>query len=94
MKKSRKKHSAAFKAQVAIEATNIIHGGWDDEQVTTGSSLLPLYRALKQAGAKKVRFVAFQTDDWFLNVRDELTSEIIQWVQSDVSGPLQQDDRK
>lgn len=72
----------------------LLIGGWDDAQVTIDNYLLPFYRALKQAGAKKIRFVAFQTDHYFLNVRDELASELIQWIQSDVSDTVQQNERK
>ena len=65
----------------------LLIGGWDDTKVTIDNYLLPLYRTLKQAGASKVRFVAFQTDHWFSNVRDELAREIIQWIQSDIREP-------
>jgi len=66
----------------------LLVGGWDDEQVTIDGYLVPFYRSLKKAGAKKIRFEAFQTDHWFRNVRDELADLVIQWVRSDVPGQV------
>ncbi len=57
-------------------------GGWDDVQVSIDQVLLPFYRALKKAGANKIRFVALQTDHSFRNVREELATELVHWMQS------------
>lgn len=57
-------------------------GGWDDTQVSIDQSLLPFYRALKKAGATKIKFVALHTDHTFRNVREELATELIRWMQS------------
>lgn len=60
----------------------LLIGGWDDFSVTIDNHLLPLYRALKKAGATKIRFVTLQTDHSFRNVREELASELVRWIQS------------
>jgi pimeloyl-ACP methyl ester carboxylesterase len=56
--------------------------GWDDFVTMTEAHHLPLYRALKKAGASHVTFVAFQTDHAFRNVRDQLAAELVRWLQS------------
>jgi pimeloyl-ACP methyl ester carboxylesterase len=55
---------------------------WDDFVTMTEHHHLPLYRALKKAGAAHVMFVAFQTNHSFRNVREELTTELARWIQS------------
>ncbi|PIU44496.1 MAG: hypothetical protein COS95_08695 [Ignavibacteriales bacterium CG07_land_8_20_14_0_80_59_12] len=59
----------------------LLIGGWDDSNVTVENHLLPLYRVLKKAGATKIRFITFQTDHSFRNVREELATELIRWIQ-------------
>lgn len=61
----------------------LLIGGWEDEKVTIDHNLLPFYRALKKAGASKVRFVTYHTDHSFRNVREELAAQLIQWMQAD-----------
>ncbi len=63
----------------------LLVGGWDDLQVTIDHNLLPLYRALKQAGATTVSFVAYHTDHTLRNVREQLASQLIQWIQTDTA---------
>jgi len=60
----------------------LLVGGWDDAQITIDQFLLPLYRALKKAGATKIRFVTLHTDHSFRNVREELATELVRWMQS------------
>ena len=60
----------------------LLIGGWDDDQVSIDQILLPLYRALKKAGATKIRFVTLHTDHSFRNVREELATELVRWMQS------------
>lgn len=61
----------------------LICGGWEDEQTTIDQYLLPLYRALKGAGAQDVNFVACHADHSFSNVRDRLASDIAAWILRD-----------
>ena len=61
----------------------LLVGGWDDTQITIDQFLLPFYRALKKAGAPKIRFVAYHTDHSFRNVREELAGQLIYWIQAD-----------
>lgn len=58
----------------------LLIGGWEDEQVTIDQYLLPLYRALRGAGAAKVTFLVYHTDHGFSNVRQQLASDIAGWL--------------
>ena len=58
----------------------LLLGGWEDEQVTIDQFLLPLYRALRGAGAAKVTFLVYHTDHEFSNVRQRLASDIADWL--------------
>jgi pimeloyl-ACP methyl ester carboxylesterase len=58
----------------------LLIGGWEDEQVTIDQFLLPLYRALRGAGAAKVTFLVYHTDHGFSNVRQRLASDIAGWL--------------
>ena len=58
----------------------LLIGGWEDEQVTIDQFLLPLYRALRGAGAAKVTFLVYHTDHEFSNVRQRLAQDIASWV--------------
>lgn len=61
----------------------LLIGGWEDEQVTIDQFLLPLYRALRGAGAAKVTFLVYHTDHDFSNVRQRLASDIAGWLLRD-----------
>lgn len=58
----------------------LIVGGWDDLNVKIDNHLLPLYRALRSAGATRVSMLAFQDDHRFGRVREELAGEILKWM--------------
>lgn len=58
----------------------LLVGGWEDEQVTIDQFLLPLYRALRGAGAAEVTFLVYHTDHDFSNVRRQLASDIASWL--------------
>jgi pimeloyl-ACP methyl ester carboxylesterase len=55
---------------------------WDDFVTITELHHLPLYRALKNAGAAHVKLVAYQSDHSLRNVREDLTNELVRWIQS------------
>ena len=63
----------------------LLIGGWEDEQLTVEQYLLPLYRALRSAGAAKVTFLVYHTDHDFsnVNVRQRLASDIAAWLLRD-----------
>jgi len=63
----------------------LLLGGWEDQQVTIDQFLLPLYRALKGAGAGDVTFLVYHTDHEFSNVRQRLASDIADWLLRDWS---------
>jgi hypothetical protein len=55
-------------------------GGWEDQNVTVDATLLPLYRALRWAGAEVVRFETYHADHSFVGVRDDLYRDLIDWI--------------
>lgn len=61
----------------------LLIGGWDDAQVTVDQYLLPLYRALKRAGAPDVTFLAYHDDHAFSQVRERLATDIRSWLRRD-----------
>jgi pimeloyl-ACP methyl ester carboxylesterase len=63
----------------------LLLGGWEDKQVTIDQFLLPLYRALKGAGAGNVTFLVYHTDHEFSNVRRQLASDVADWLLRDWS---------
>ena len=60
----------------------LLIGGWDDLGVIIEQYTVPLYRALVDAGARKVRIVAFQDDHGFKRSREELAATVIHWLKS------------
>lgn len=58
----------------------LLMGGWDDSDITMEDVLLPLYRALKEAGASNVTFLAYQDGHDFETVREELATDIQLWI--------------
>lgn len=57
-----------------------IAGGWEDQNVTIEATLLPLYRALRSAGAEAVRFETYHANHSFAGVRDHLHRDLIDWI--------------
>jgi len=60
----------------------LLIGGWDDQNVTIDHHILPLYRALQEARADRVKIVAFQDDHSFRKSRAELAETIIGWLKT------------
>ncbi len=58
----------------------LLIAGWDDEGVLIERYTLPLYRALKKAGADNVTIMAFQDNHSFQNSRDEIAEAIVAWI--------------
>jgi pimeloyl-ACP methyl ester carboxylesterase len=59
----------------------LLIGGLDDTQVTMEDVLLPLYRALQDAGARDVSFLAYQADHGFGPVRERMADDIGGWLE-------------
>lgn len=77
--------SAYFLRKSAAKLINkdiLIICGWDDAQATVDQYILPFYRALKNANAKKVSILAFQDTHYFRNTRPEVAQAIIKWINS------------
>ena len=64
----------------------LLIGGWEDEGPTIDQHQLPLYRALRGAGAADVTFHVYHADHSFSNVRQRLASDIAGWLLRDRSG--------
>jgi fermentation-respiration switch protein FrsA (DUF1100 family) len=70
--------SAPLLAQTPI----LLIGGWDDTNISIDYHLLPLYRALKNENAKKVKITAVQDNHSFRNSSSELAQIIIDWLRT------------
>jgi pimeloyl-ACP methyl ester carboxylesterase len=60
----------------------LLIGGWDDNAVSIEHIILPLYRALINEKAKKVKITAVQDNHSFRNSRIELAQMIIEWIKT------------
>jgi pimeloyl-ACP methyl ester carboxylesterase len=58
----------------------LLIGGWEDKEAALELFLLPLYRALRGAGAANATFLVYHTDHDFTNVREQLASDIADWL--------------
>ncbi len=58
----------------------LLVGGWDDPHATIEHYVLPLYRALCEAGAQHVRIEALQDDHSFASSRRDLADVLAGWV--------------
>jgi dipeptidyl aminopeptidase/acylaminoacyl peptidase len=58
----------------------LLIGGWDDTNISIEHHLLPLYRALKNENAMKVKITAVQDNHSFKNSGAELAQIIIDWL--------------
>ena len=54
--------------------------GWLDNYKRMENDVLPLYRELQSKGAKNIEIAAFETNHGFLNVQEEFTEKIINWL--------------
>jgi len=59
----------------------LLIGGWEDESVTIDETLLPLYRALKTAGAGKVTFLTYHAGHSFSGVRTAMHQDLLEWLE-------------
>jgi dienelactone hydrolase len=60
----------------------LLIGGWDDRGVSIENNILPLYRALKNENARKVKITAVQDNHSFSSYREEITHTIIEWIKT------------
>lgn len=60
----------------------LLIGGWDDLNVTIEQHILPFYRALIDANARKLQIIAFQDNHAFERSREELAATVVRWVKS------------
>lgn len=58
----------------------LLIGGWEDRNVTVDQHMLPLYRALEEAGAEDVTFLVHHDDHGFGEVRERLEHEVRHWL--------------
>jgi uncharacterized protein len=58
----------------------LLFGGWEDQGPTVDQYQLPLYRALKRAGAADVTFIVYHTDHSFNNVLLRLAADVAEWI--------------
>lgn len=58
----------------------LLIGAWDDKQVPFDLIVFPFYKELKKEHSKKVQLIGFQDDHYFRNTKTELSSAIIDWL--------------
>lgn len=75
-------YDLVLNAPKIVDRDILLVTGLDDYLTKTEGHHIPLYRALKKAGASHIKFVAFQTNHGFKNVQNEMTTEVIQWILS------------
>jgi pimeloyl-ACP methyl ester carboxylesterase len=63
-----------------VDRSILLFGGWEDEGTSVEQHQLPLYRALRNAGAANVTFLVYHTNHDFSNVRQQLASDIADWL--------------
>lgn len=57
----------------------LLFGGWEDRNTTVDEYMLPLYRALRGAGAADVTFRVYHDDHSFAKARDQIADDIAGW---------------
>jgi pimeloyl-ACP methyl ester carboxylesterase len=67
-------------AAALADRSVLLIGGWEDRSVTVDDTLLPLYRALRRAGAEDVTFKVYHTGHGFGPVRDDLHRDLLDWI--------------
>jgi dienelactone hydrolase len=67
-------------ASALADRSILMFGGWEDVNTTVDDYLLPLYRALRKAGAADVTLLVYHTDHGFGNVRPTLYRDIHDWL--------------
>lgn len=58
----------------------LLIGGTDDSTVRLEEHMLPLYRALKKNKEQKIRFIIYQTDHSYKNVKKDLVNDVENWI--------------
>ena len=71
---------AKHNAQKLADRSILMFGGWEDQGPTVDQHQLPLYRALKGAGAQDITFIVYHTDHSFRNVDQKLVDDITDWI--------------
>lgn len=81
LKRGQKVYGLVENASRLADRSILLIGGWEDENVTIDDTLLPLYRALRAAGAEDVTFKTYHADHSFRTVRDQLHRDLIDWIE-------------
>lgn len=58
----------------------LLVGGWEDVNTTIEQYMLPLYRALKEAGAEDVTFLVYHDNHGFGQVRERVANDLRGWM--------------
>lgn len=74
------KHDQRKNAVRLADRSILLFGGWEDRQTTIEQTMLPIYRALRKAGANDVTFIVYHTDHGFTQVTDTLAYDIRVWL--------------
>lgn len=77
-------------AKELSEKDILMIGGWKDQAIRIEDHILPLYRALQENNARKVKIRIFDCTHSFTEVRDELGDTIIAWLKTEEQSPLKE----
>ena len=69
------------KAALLADRHILLIGGWEDTSVKVEETILPLYRALREAGAEDVTFRVYHAEHGFGSVREDLHGDLLAWLQ-------------
>ncbi len=58
----------------------LLLGGWEDRNVTIEKTVLPYYRALKNAGAQDVTLLVYHSDHAYHDIGRKVASDIRDWL--------------
>ena len=76
-------YNTVYYAETLAQKHLLLLTGWLDRFKPMERYTLPLYRALQSSGAQNVKIVAFETGHEFLNVQNEVTKTIIDWLKQE-----------
>lgn len=80
---NREEYDLVKRAKELSEKEILLIGGWQDQAIRIEDHLLPLFRALQENKAKKLKAMIFDCGHSFAGVRDQLADSIIGWLTTD-----------
>jgi dienelactone hydrolase len=76
------KYDVRARAALLADRELFLAAGLNDRTTALEDHMLPLYRELQRTGATQVRFGVYQADHSFGDERDQIASDLVDWIQS------------